>query len=450
LRVRRKVRNGAVVQGLRVAAPGTRTAGLTRVVLLNRFFFPDHSATSQLATDLAVCLSARGFDVLAITSRQRYDDPSAQLARNEMNRGVQIRRVGATEFGRRNLVGRSVDYLSFYVSACFRLWREIDCGAVTISLTDPPLLGVPALLVVRLRGAHGVNWLQDVFPEVAERLNLLRPRALASVLRVLRNWSLRHAHATVVIGERMAAQVTPWCAAPPVLIPNWALVEGPETNEPSTLGEATAAQALRAVWGLGNAFVVGYSGNMGRAHRLDGLIDAALGLRSLTSLRFLMIGDGAQRAALEARARSLDLQNMMFQPYQPLERLRESLSLPDIQVVTLDERLEGLIVPSKFVGVLAMGRPVLWIGAAEGEVGRLVREFGCGVTVPPGDTVKLTRVLSDLSDDHARGGERLRAMAQAAQALWCGQFRRRAALDAWVAVIEGCAQGGRGNESSRG
>ena len=133
----------------------------------------------------------------------------------------------------------------------------------------------------------------------------------------------------------------------------------------------------------------------------------------------------------------------MFQPYQPRERLRESLTLPDIQVVSLDDRLEGLIVPSKFVGVLAMGRPVLWIGAENGEVGKLVRTSGCGVTVPSSDVNALTRVLRELSDDHAGSGTRLRAMAQQAQALWHSRFRRRDALATWASMIERCASLGR-------
>jgi colanic acid biosynthesis glycosyl transferase WcaI len=100
------------------------------------------------------------------------------------------------------------------------LWREARRGAVIIAMTDPPLLGVPALFVARLRAAHCVNWVQDIYPEVAERLNLLRPRALAYFLRTLRNWSLRHADATVVIGEQMGAHMAPFCAGPPVVIPN--------------------------------------------------------------------------------------------------------------------------------------------------------------------------------------------------------------------------------------
>jgi glycosyltransferase involved in cell wall biosynthesis len=179
---------------------------------------------------------------------------------------------------------------------------------------------------------------------------------------------------------------------------------------------------------------------LGRAHRLDELIDAAFALRLQPNLRFVLIGDGAQRTALEARVQGLGLQNVMFQPYQTRERLRESLRLPDIHIVSLDERLEGLIVPSKFVGVLAMGRPVLWIGAAYGEVGSLIRASGCGVTVPPGDAPALTQVLRELSDDHGSGGARLRTMARHAQALWSARFRRCDAFAAWAAAIECCAR----------
>ena len=305
-------------------------------------------------------------------------------------------------------------------------------------MTDPPLLGVPALMIARLRGAQCVNWLQDIFPEVAERLRVLRSRALAKIFRVVRNWSLRHSATTVVIGDKMAALVAPLCRLPPVVIPNWALEEISEANGPLAFGEAAASNPLRAAWGLRDAIIVGYSGNMGRAHRLDELIDAASALSSESRLRFVLIGDGAQRASLEARVQTLGLKNVIFQPYQPRERLRESLSVPDIHLVSLDERLEGLIVPSKFVGVIAMGRPVLWIGAADGEIGSLVRMSGCGVTVPSDDTEALIQVLRELIDDHATGGVRLQVMAHQARVLWQERFRRRDALDAWVAVIKSC------------
>lgn len=89
--------------------------------------------------------------------------------------------------------------------------------------------------------------------------------ALASVLRVLRNGSLRRADATAVIGDHLAARIAPFYVSPPVVIPNWALEECREPSATSESNDAVASHPLRASWGLGEAFIVGYSGDMGRA-----------------------------------------------------------------------------------------------------------------------------------------------------------------------------------------
>src|SRR5256885_7444684 len=73
----------------------THHSSLMKVIFVNRYFHPDHSATSQMVSDLAFHLASRGWEVGAITSRQRYDDASAQLPARETVRGVAVRRVGA-------------------------------------------------------------------------------------------------------------------------------------------------------------------------------------------------------------------------------------------------------------------------------------------------------------------------------------------------------------------
>ena len=183
-----------------------RETRLVRVVFVNRYFHPDHSATSQMASDLAFHLASRGWEVVAITSRQRYDDPRARLPKRETANGVRIVRVWSTRFGRAGLVGRAIDYLTFYSSAFFAMRRERD--AIVVAMTDPPLLSVVAALASR----RVVNWVQDLFPEVAEALGI---RAAAA--RRLRDWSLRRAQANVVLGDLMAARVPK-----AVVIHNWA------------------------------------------------------------------------------------------------------------------------------------------------------------------------------------------------------------------------------------
>ena len=400
--------------------------------VVNRYFHPDQSATSQLASDLAIALAARGMKVTAIASRQLYDNPDARLPARESYCGVTILRVNTTRFGRSNLLGRAFDYVSYYLGASWTLWRQALRGTVVVTMTDPPLLGVPVALICRLRGAHLVQWLQDVFPEVAVRMGVLRNGIAARLLAWLRDWSLRHSAEVVVIGDRMASFIAEHCAKPPVVIPNWALEE--------LAVESNKRNLLREKWSLGEYFVVGYSGNMGRAHRLDGLVDAASMLRDLPGFRLLMIGDGAQRAGLEGRAQAMELRNVQFRPYQPRERLRDSLGVPDIHVVSLEESLEGLVVPSKFAGAIAMGRPVLWIGAADGEVGSLVREYGCGLVVRTGDTAALAGAMRELAADFGNGGARLAHMATQARVLWRGRLQRESAIRAWGELLEHVGQ----------
>lgn len=399
-----------------------------RVVFVNRYFHPDHSATSQIASDLAFALAGRGMTTLAITSRQRYDEPGAALPCDETVAGVRILRVRAPTFGRGNLLGRALDYLGFYLGAMWRVLRTARRGDVIVAMTDPPMLGAVLRPVAALRGARLVHWLQDLFPEVAERLGVGAIRPVAGLLRGLRNGALRSAAATVVIGDTMAALVQAQSGRAPTLIPNWALEEDAEGASGSRL-----EHPLRGAWQLGGAFIVGYSGNMGRAHQLSGLIEAATLLRDEPGIVFLLVGDGAQRAALERAVQERGLTNVRFQPYQPRERLRSSLTLPDLHVASLDERLEGLIVPSKFVGVIALGKPVLWLGAKTGEVGSLVLRSGAGMVVPPADGAAVAAAVRAVAHDAGR----LAAMSRCARALWQERFRRADALERWERLLEG-------------
>src|SRR5215208_3607785 len=143
---------------------------LSKIIFINRFFYPDLSATSQMLSDLAFGLSQEGFSIRIITSRQRYEDPAARLPSIEHTEGVLIHRVPTTSFGRRSVIARSLDYLTFYVSsflACLKVARR---GDILVAKTDPPLISVVVMVAARLRGAQVINWLQDLYPDVAVEL----------------------------------------------------------------------------------------------------------------------------------------------------------------------------------------------------------------------------------------------------------------------------------------
>src|SRR5579863_398040 len=181
---------------------------MPRLIFVNRFFFPDHSATSQILSDLAFHLAGAGHEVHVVTSRQNYDDPRAALPDRAIINGVRVHRLASTQFGRDTLLGRSIDYVSFYRSARQRLTELVRQGDIVVVKTDPPLLSVVAMPSAQRNGARLVNWLQDIYPETAEVLNVPFMRGpVAASLAALRNRSLRQAEATVVAGELMAQRV---------------------------------------------------------------------------------------------------------------------------------------------------------------------------------------------------------------------------------------------------
>lgn len=368
-----------------------------KLVFVNRYFHPDRSATSQLLTDLTSALAAAGFETHVVCSRQLSDDPDARLNNHEQIAGVTAHRLWTTRFGRGRLSGRALDYATFYLSCAMTLLRLLKRGDIVIAKTDPPLVSVVAMCVAKLKGAGLVNWLQDIFPEVATRLGVnLLPRPVDWLLRLCRNFSLRSARLNIVLGERMWDQVVKLGVAPARIkvIENWA-----ETHPPSS--KPVAASELRLRLGLADKFVIGYSGNLGRAHEFQTLIGAAEILGHDASIVFLMIGGGAGMEQLARLVSQRQLRNFLFLPYQPRDSLPDSLAASDIHWVSLRPSLEGLIVPSKFFGILAAERPIVFIGDPEGELARIIRSAECGCVVSVGDVGGLVEALQALKLDPA-------------------------------------------------
>jgi glycosyltransferase involved in cell wall biosynthesis len=419
-----------------------------RVIFLNRYFYPDHSATSQMLSDLAFFLAANGYEVCVVTSSQRYDNAAAGLAQRERVDGVEVHRVRTTRFGRDKLIGRALDYATFYFAAGWRLWRIARVGDVVVAKTDPPLISVVAAVVARWRGAKLVNWVQDVFPEVAEALSV---RALAGpqagLLRRLRNAAFRSAAANVALSEHMAAVVAQnegvrSCIdansgdhkanasiqdlTPPIrVIPNWADME-------AIRPVAAVDNPLRREWGLADKFVACYSGNMGRVHEFDTILGAAERLATRAgAIAFLFVGGGAQRQTLEDEVRRRALPNVQFRPYQDRANLSLSLGVGDAHLVSQLPEVEGYVYPSKLYGILAAGRPVVFIGDPQGEISLLVEREGIGVAVRQGDAAGLAEQLLRLAGD----APLREAMGARARVLLCARYDKRIAFKAWLGLL---------------
>ena len=411
---------------------------MNRLFFLNRYFFPDHSATSQILSQLALHLTESGHDVHVITSRQLYDDPVARLPAEETDRGVKIHRLLGTRLGRSGLLSRSVDYFSFYISAWRLLLAVTDQDDILVTMTDPPLLSILGMHIARRRRLRVINWLQDIYPEVASELGVPFVRGpVSTLLRYARDASLRAADANIVVGNLMAEKLRQLGVASERIkvIPNWC-------NDETIVPVDAAGNPLRTQWQLQENFVVGYSGNLGRAHEFDTILAASEHFRNDPNIIFLFIGGGHRSDELVRRVKAQDLSHKFrFLPYQRDEDLKYSLSVPDVHWISLRPELEGLIVPSKVYGIAAASRPIIAVTARNGEIASLVRKYDCGVVVEPGNSDELARVITDLS----RNVTTREAMGRRARAMLEANFTRQHSFKNWTRVVDHVARSGRAN-----
>jgi glycosyltransferase involved in cell wall biosynthesis len=231
----------------------------------------------------------------------------------------------------------------------------------------------------------------------------------------------------VVISRRMRDYFET-CGVPPsklCVIENWA-------DAHSIKPKSTSASTLRAQLSLGDRFVACYSGNLGRAHEFDTLLAAAEALKQDRAFVFLIIGGGAKMPALKQAVTDRALENFCFLPYQPREDLEDSLAAADVHLVSLLPQLEGLVMPSKLYGILAAGRPLIFIGEIDGEVGRVIGDARCGLTVLVGDSRALANSLRYLRaerDVRSQMGFRARQLA-------CEKYTLQGAVERWIAVLQ--------------
>jgi glycosyltransferase involved in cell wall biosynthesis len=390
-----------------------------RLIFINRSFWPEETATAQLLTDLTGALAGRGCEVTVIASRP----PTAVAEGAGAPPGVHREQIRSPRTDRGGLAGKALELATFWWGALARLTRVLRRGDTIVVLTDPPLLDVPVAWLARARGARCFHWVQDIYPEIAIAVS---GRRALRWLRPARNAGWRRAEACVVLSQEMAAVVAR--AGVPArrirVIPNWA---------PAGLAPAPPEEiaALRDEWGVGHAFVVAYSGNLGRVHAVESVLQAAEALRSHPRIVFLFVGGGARRAQLAKAAARRGLTQVQFRPHQPRSRLAAVLGAADLHLVTLRPGCESYVFPSKLYGAAAVGRPVVFIGPVACEAARMVAAGGWGLAFAPTDGPALARALADLSDDPAACGR----LGRAALAFAAANGGVAAGVSAWAELL---------------
>jgi colanic acid biosynthesis glycosyl transferase WcaI len=353
-----------------------------RILLLNQFFWPDSAATSQLLTDLARSLAADGHDVIAICSgRAGYTTPSGSFDAPT----VHVHRVKGLAFSR-GRIGRVLSYLSFYIAASIRALL-VPRPDVVLTLTTPPLISLLGRALKLVRGCRFYIWEMDVYPDVATDLNYFKAGgAIDTIVGILADHSRKQADGVIALGEcmkdRLVRRSVPQSRI--FVSDNWA--------------DGKAIQPLPRP-GDPEKLVVLYSGNLGLAHDLGTFKGALERIETDNRFRFIFSGSGVLMSELKRFKEERKIECIEFRAFVNRESLSENLCLGDVGLVTQNERCCGSVVPSKVYGLLAAGRPVLFIGPKQATPARIIREFNCGWNVPVGDVRGLIELLHHLASN---------------------------------------------------
>src|SRR6185437_14602141 len=346
------------------------------ILFVNAHYYPDIAATAHHLTDLAEHMVTAGYPVEICTSRGKYVAGRMQVEEHEVRNGVRIRRVRSTSHGRGTIIGRLVDYSSFHVQALeATLGRRKYRGI--IYLTTPPLLSFIGWLGKVLRGRRYAIWSMDLHPEAEVAAGMLRRSSpLGRLLFWANGRGYRGADFVIALGsymrERILAQGVR--ADRIEVIPVW--VDGDEITPPPR-----SENPLVRELGLEGKFVVAYIGNAGLAHDFDALLGAMLELRDDARIHFLFVGDGPQRARIEAFAAQHGIKNFLYRDYFPRERINSVYGLADVHVVTLGAPFVGIAIPTKCYVSMATARPVLFIGPERSESAEAIRDADGGAIV---------------------------------------------------------------------
>lgn len=399
------------------------------IYLVDRYFWPDESAVSLLLTDLAEDLQAVGHEVHVFTSRQLYNQPQAQLPAEEIWQGVRIHRLRTSCFGRRHFWLRLVDALTFHLALRFTKQIAVKPDAWFV-MTEPPLILNTVLQLRRQVGGRVVHHVDDLYPDLAMALGSLPQRGpVATLLSRLSQAGLKKCDQVLALGECMAKVLKTKGVKDErlAITPPWA--DGSRLF-PLEHGGNRFRQEIGMT---SDQVVVMYSGNMGLGHRFETILQAAQALAVHENIHFVFIGDGAKRGQIDAFRRAHNLKNLMMLPYQPRERLRETLSAGDIHLISLDAKVQGFIVPSKLAGILAVGRPALFLGAADNSIAAAILQARCGHVIAEGDAKQLGKIITALAHDPARR----RRLGKSARKLFERQYDRAAVVPQIIAKLEG-------------
>lgn len=416
-----------------------------RIVVWGINYWPEPTGIAPFNAGMCEWLAERGHDVEMVSTFAYYPawkkEPAdrGRLFRTDRRNGVTIRRCWHYVPKKVTSLKRIVHEATFLTTSFLRLLtlRRAD----VLMCVSPPLpLGVPAWILSRLWRRPYVFHVQDLQPDAAVGLGMLKPGAFTRVLYALERLAYRKAARVSGISDGMLAAYRSKGLPETkiVFFPNW--ISDRDRSLPEPAARRAVHDSFTQRHGLTDgARLLVYSGNIGMKQGLGVLLDAAAPAGSSTEppraeahSQWVVAGDGAGKTALVDEAARRGIDTIRFLPLQPDDLFNEMMIATDVCVITQQKGTGQFFFPSKLLTALTYSKPILAVADVDSELSRAVIDGDFGVVAPPNDPAAVTRAaaaMANASDDQlAQWGENGRK--------WVSRFRRTAVLEKFESLLQ--------------
>jgi glycosyltransferase involved in cell wall biosynthesis len=401
-----------------------------RILFVSQYFPPEPGAPAARVSELTRAWAKAGHEVTVLTAMPNHptgvvppEYRGRAIVREKVD-GVEVVRTPIYATANEGKVKRSIGYASFATSAT--LWGQLHAKHVDVVIATSPqlLVGAAGRAIALLRRAPFVFEVRDLWPESVVAVGALpAEHPVVRALEVAEMHLYRAADAIVLVTDAFRTRLIERGVDATKL---HVVKNGVDL---ARFSPASRDTPLRKQLGFGDRFVAAYVGTHGMAHALDAVVDVA---KRSGDVRFLFVGEGAERARIEKRAKDEGVANAVFLGSLPRERMNEVYATADVCLVTLRKTdLFTTVIPSKIFEIAAMGRPILL--SVDGEAREIVERSGGGEFVPPEDVGAMVDAIRRLTQDPDRAAE----MGRRGRAFVMREFDRNVLAADYLTILEG-------------
>lgn len=361
-----------------------------KILVISQVYWPDTASVSQHLSDLLEALTEKGHIVTVFTSRNNYENPSIRYNKNDNTKGVIIKRISNTAFGKKTKIGRIIDFLSFnFLIGLKMLFVNKKTCDLIIGLTSPPLLSYVGIKIALWKKIRFLYWTMDLQPELSIISGYLKPNSKAAKsLQKRGDYIFKNSDTIITLDKYMSEHIKKRVGKRDNIesVPVWPV-----------MSEVYSGDRLKNPFRIENDFkdkiVIMYSGNHAVVHSLNTLIEVETRLKDDNRFLFVHIGAGVRLNDVIENKKNHDLANVILLPYQPREKIHLSLGSSDIQVVVLGDDCVGYTHPNKIYGAMYIGKPILYIGPEPSHVSDVINNIQGNLMVHHGDVENLITKL---------------------------------------------------------